>query len=214
MEDDSDDENLKLALEMSLMESQDKGPADSTALRNDTIEISDEYDSMCSDNNSSALSLRERLTNNPTNDTSIVILSDTSPQIDSHKVESEEKKRSICDDFVTDHSKLNASRAKKDSNISKTKLFEEKMNKHSFTSYKQVVAGEQVNRQSFFKLDKKQEASVGTRGASSSRHLSSNFDSDQDQANVVVKNKCERPTLEEKGNLKSFFKLHKQEAPV
>merc|ERR1719370_150242 len=72
---------------------------------------------------------------------------------------------------------------------------------------------EQAKRQSFFKLNK-QEAAVGTGGASSSSHLSSNFDSDQDQVNVVIKNKCDRANLEEKVNLKSFFKLNKQEASV
>ena len=53
-----------------------------------------------------------------------MILSDTSPQIDRHKVDSEEKKRFVRDDFVTDLSQLSAFRVKKDSNLSKTKFLE------------------------------------------------------------------------------------------
>ena len=136
-EDDSDDENLKLAVEMSLMESFiANGSDDISTLRNDTIEISeDEFDSMCSDNNSSALSLKERLTNNPTRDTSIVILSDTSPELKGPGPEEDSKVKMNFNDRLIininsddEKSPLNAVGVQKSVRSSKTAL-EEKINR-------------------------------------------------------------------------------------
>merc|ERR1712098_439932 len=118
MGNDSEDEALKIALELSVMETDGRGSLSSNqtdeedsdfkkaielslrssgreendmlstefvhneGLINDAIEISDEYDSMCVENSP----LKERLTSkHVTSSTSIIELSDTSPQLESHK---------------------------------------------------------------------------------------------------------------------------------
>jgi len=154
----------------------------SDLLRNGTIEIFDEFDSLC-EANSSTQSLRERLTSN-----SIVITSDTSLTAGGEDNKIQIEKKFMMSSVVIDErppvemgkkKKVLKRRAKKI--FSKISSNNQLLDKKPGVTVKGPVATGPGVRQS---------AGPGVRqSAGSSRHLSSRFDTESDDEKFVVNNK-------------------------